>query len=122
LTDKELKKLAAEIIAELPEEFRSRVENLEIVVEKRPKKSLLRSLDLDPECDTLFGLYQGVPLPERSATHPPILPDKITLFSEPLIECFPDPDEFRHQLRLTIVHELAHYFGMDEDEIDDLGY
>jgi predicted Zn-dependent protease with MMP-like domain len=122
LTDKEIKKLAAEIIAELPEEFRSRVENLEIVVEKRPTKSLLRSLDLDPEDDTLFGLYQGVPLPERSATNPPILPDKITLFSEPLIECFPDPDEFRHELKLTIIHELAHYFGMDEDEIDDLGY
>ena len=67
MTDKELKKLAAEIIAELPEEFRSRVENLDICVEKRPTRSLLRSLDLDPEYDTLFGLYQGVPLPERSA-------------------------------------------------------
>jgi predicted Zn-dependent protease with MMP-like domain len=96
--------------------------NLEIVVEKRPSAGLLRAEGLDPRQDTLYGLYQGVPLPDRSAFDPPILPDKITIFSEPLLEDFPDPEELREQIRLTVLHEIAHYFGMDEEEIEDLGY
>ena len=83
---------------------------------------MLREEDLDPRYDTLYGIYQGVPLPERSVLDPPLLPDKITIFSEPLLEDFPDPDDLREQIRLTVLHEIAHYFGMDEDEIEELGY
>ncbi|HEX9444033.1 MAG TPA: metallopeptidase family protein, partial [Candidatus Binatia bacterium] len=99
-----------------------RLHNLEIVVEKKATRSQLREIGLDPARDVLYGLYQGVPLPERSVFQPPLLPDKITLFSEPLIRDFPDPAELRRQIRRTVVHEVAHYFGMDDDEIDDLGY
>jgi predicted Zn-dependent protease with MMP-like domain len=106
----------------LPKQFRDGLRNLEIVVEKRPSVDLLRAEGLDPRHDTLYGLYQGVPLPDRSAFDPPILPDKITIFAEPLLEDFPDPAELREEIRLTVLHEIAHFFGMDEDEIEDLGY
>lgn len=82
----------------------------------------MKTLGLDPDRYTLYGLYEGTPLPERSATHPPLLPDKITIFSGPLMTDFPDPDDLREQLRETLLHEIAHYFGMDEGEIRDLGY
>jgi predicted Zn-dependent protease with MMP-like domain len=106
----------------LPEEFRRRIHNVEIVVEKRPSKRRLREMDLDPEEDVLYGLYEGVPLSERSVSNPPLLPDKITIFSEPLTRDFPDATERRSQIHLTVLHEIAHYFGMDDEEIEDLGY
>jgi predicted Zn-dependent protease with MMP-like domain len=122
LNDKELRKEAARVLDELPEEFREKLHNIEIVVQKRPSKHQLAEMDLDTHEDVLYGLYEGVPLPDRSALDPPILPDKITLFSEPLLSDFPDPDELREQIRLTLIHEIGHYFGMDDDEIEKLGY
>jgi predicted Zn-dependent protease with MMP-like domain len=119
---KEIKKEVVQVLNRLPEKFRSRLHNLEIVVGKRPKKSHLKAMGLDAENDVLYGLYEGTPLAERSALNPPLLPDKITIFSEPLARDFPDPTELRRQIRLTVLHEIAHYFGMDEEEIDDLGY
>ena len=110
------------VIDRLPREFREQLRNVEIVVEKRPSKELLRAEGLDPREDTLYGLYQGTPLPDRSALDPPVLPDKITIFAESLLEDFPNPDELREEIRLTVLHEIAHYFGMDEEEIEDLGY
>lgn len=122
LDEKELKREIARILNRIPAEFRLRLENVAIIVEKRPEKNQLKSLGLDPRRHTLYGLYEGTPLPERSAIYPPLLPDKITIFSEPLMLDFPDPDELREQLRATLLHEIAHYFGMDESEIRHLGY
>jgi predicted Zn-dependent protease with MMP-like domain len=122
LTHHEIRREVVRVLDRLPKRFRDGLHNLEIVVEKRPSAGLLRAEGLDPRQDTLYGLYQGVPLPDRSAFDPPILPDKITIFSEPLLEDFPDPEELREQIRLTVLHEIAHYFGMDEEEIEDLGY
>lgn len=110
------------MLERLPKEFRSRLENVAIVIERRPKKSQLRAMGLDPRRDVLYGLYEGTPLSERSALHPPLLPDKITIFSEPLLRDFSHPAELRNQIRLTVLHEIAHYFGMDEEEIEKLGY
>jgi predicted Zn-dependent protease with MMP-like domain len=110
------------ILDRLPKRYRDGLRNIEIVVEKRPSAELLRAEGLDPRRDTLYGLYQGVPLPERSQFDPPMLPDKITIFSEPLLKDFSDPEELRAEIRLTVLHEIAHYFGMDEDGIEDLGY
>lgn len=98
------------------------MDNIEIVVQKRPTKNQLRTMGVDPHEVTIYGLYEGVPLPERSTIFPPVLPDKITIFSEPLLRDYPDPVELCEQIRLTIIHEIAHYFGMDDDEIDKLGY
>jgi predicted Zn-dependent protease with MMP-like domain len=122
LNDRDIKKEAARALNDLPEEFRDRMNNVEIVVERKPTKRQLLEAGLDPRRDTLYGLYHGTPLPERSVFYPPILPDKITIFAEPLMRDFPDPDDLRRQIRVTVVHEIAHYFGMDDDEIEKLGY
>lgn len=122
LNDKELREEAARVLDELPEEFRRQLHNIEIVVQKRPSKHQLAEMDLESDEEVIYGLYEGVPLPDRSTFDPPILPDKITLFSEPLRSDFPDPDEMREQIRLTVIHEIGHYFGLDDDEIEKLGY
>ena len=77
---------------------------------------------LDPRNDTLYGLYEGIPLPERSVLNSFMLPDKITIFAEPLLRDFPNPSELREQIRITVLHEIAHYFGIEEEEIEELGY
>lgn len=110
------------IIDRLPSQFRDRLENLEIVVDDYPTRELLIETGMDPETDALYGLYQGVPLPERSSLDPPLLPDKITLFAEVLRRDFPRPQDLKDEIRVTVLHELAHYFGMEEEAIEDLGY
>jgi predicted Zn-dependent protease with MMP-like domain len=119
---REIRKEVARVIDRLPRAFREQLVNVEFVVENRPSGELLRAEGLDPREDSLYGIYQGVPLPDRSALDPPLLPDKITIFAEPLLEDFPNPEELREEIRLTVLHEIAHYFGMDEEEIEDLGY
>ena len=118
----EIRKEVARVLDKLPRQFRRQLHNVEVVIEERPDEDLLLEAGLDPRHDTLYGLYQGVPLSERSSVYPPILPDKITIFSEPLRRDFPDPDDLREQIRTTLLHEIAHYFGFDDDEIDKLGY
>jgi predicted Zn-dependent protease with MMP-like domain len=122
LNYQDIRKEVARVIDKLPRRYREQLRNVEFIVEERPSAELLRAEGLDPRYDTLYGIYQGVPLPERSALDPPLLPDKITIFAEPLLKDFPDPEELREEIRLTVLHEIAHYFGMDEEEIEDLGY
>lgn len=69
----------------------------------------------------LLGLYEGVPLPERRSGDP-IQPDVITIYREPLERLYPEPDELREQIRVTVLHELAHYFGIGEERLRELGY
>lgn len=97
-------------IASLPPELREAVLNVDISVEDE--------LAGDPDC---FGLYEGVPLPERG-DWAGAMPDRIRIFRLPLVESFPDPDELEREIRITVLHELAHYFGIDEDRLEDLGY
>ena len=85
----------------LPEELQAGLENLAVVVE-----------EVDPDDPDLFGLWQSEPY----------LPDKITIFRRPLVEAFPDPAELEAEIRITVLHELAHAFGIDEDRLDELGY
>jgi predicted Zn-dependent protease with MMP-like domain len=118
----QIRKVVAQVLDRLPRQFREQLRNVEFVVERRPSAELLRSKGLDPRMDTLYGLYQGVPLPDRSSLDPPLLPDKISIFAEPLLRDFTDPEELRDEIRLTVLHEIAHYFGMDEEEVEDLGY
>ena len=86
---------------ELPPELAKALKNVAVVVE-----------DEDPDDPDLFGLWE-------SAEY---LPDKITIFRKPLVEAFPDPRELEEEIRITVLHELAHYFGIDEDRLEDLGY
>ena len=94
----------------LPEHLASALQNIAVVVE-----------DEHPEDPDLFGLYHGVPLPERGDMGG-MLPDKISIYRVPLEETFSDPEELRKEIRITVLHELAHYFGLDEERIAELGY
>jgi predicted Zn-dependent protease with MMP-like domain len=94
----------------LPAELRSAVQNIEIVIE-----------DENPDDPDLFGLYEGVPLPERG-DWAGTLPDRIAIYRLPLEESFADSDELVREIRITVMHELGHYFGMDEDQLTELGY
>ena len=100
----------AAALDELPAEIAAALVNVAVVVE-----------DEHPEDPDLFGLYQGIPLPERG-DDAGLLPDKISIYRIPLEESFPEPDELREEIRITVLHELGHYFGLDEDRIAELGY
>ncbi|HEY1369814.1 MAG TPA: metallopeptidase family protein [Gaiellaceae bacterium] len=97
-------------LVSLPQELRDAIRNVEISVE-----------DEHPEDPDLFGLYEGVPLPERG-DWAGSLPDRIRIFRLPLEESFDDPAELEDEIRITVLHELAHYFGIDEDRLEELGY
>jgi predicted Zn-dependent protease with MMP-like domain len=114
--------LVEEELNELPEAFASRLGNVQIVVEDSPMPALLRSVGLKPGRDTLFGYYDGVPLSERRFDESGLLPDRILIFYKPLVRTFRTPRRIRRQVRITLVHEIAHFLGMDDDIIDDLGY
>jgi predicted Zn-dependent protease with MMP-like domain len=109
--------LVEEAVVEIPEPFRGHLENVEIVIEDSPSQSLLREMGLDPRRDTLFGLYQGVPLTERGANHAMVLPDRITIFYRPLVRSFSAPSALRREVRRTVIHEIGHFFGLDEEQI-----
>jgi len=95
---------------ELPSHIAAALKNVAVVVENE-----------NPEDPDLFGLYHGVPLPERGDVSG-LLPDKISIYRIPLEESFPDPEELQEEIRITVLHELAHYFGLDEERIAELGY
>jgi predicted Zn-dependent protease with MMP-like domain len=85
----------------LPPDIRAGLENVAVVVE-----------DEHPEDPDLLGLFE----------YEPYLPAKVTIYRLPLEESFSDPDELEHEIRITVLHELAHYFGIEEDRLDELGY
>lgn len=105
----------------LPPAFREALDNVAVVVEEWPPDWLLDELGIPPE-DTLYGFYHGVPLPERSIHDSGNLPDKISIFRGPLEEDFPDRGELWREIRVTLLHEIGHYFGMDEEDLSRLGY
>jgi predicted Zn-dependent protease with MMP-like domain len=95
---------------ELPPHLAAALKNVAVVVE-----------DENADDPDLYGLYHGVPLPERGDMAG-MLPDTISIYRIPLEESFPDPNELREEIRITVLHELAHYFGLDEERIAELGY
>jgi predicted Zn-dependent protease with MMP-like domain len=103
----------------LPPELSELLDNVAIVVEDWPDHSALNASE-GPD-DTLYGLYEGVPLTERGAGYYGVLPDKITIFRGPLERDF-GPGELEEQIRITVVHEVAHYFGFDEERLEELGW
>jgi predicted Zn-dependent protease with MMP-like domain len=116
------REIVSEALDEIPEPFLSRLENVQVVVEDDPSPALLRSMGLDPEEDTIFGLYEGVPLDERDSFEPMSLPDKITIYYRSLIEACRSEKELRREIRKTVIHELGHFFGFDDDDLEHEGY
>lgn len=94
----------------LPPHLAAALDNVAVVIE-----------DEHPDDPDLYGLYEGIPLPERGDMAG-TLPDRITIFRLPLEDEFSDPHELEREIRITVLHELGHYFGLDEDRLAELGY
>ena len=103
----------------LPSPYRDWLANVDVVIERRPRLHQLRHAGVDLD-ETLFGLYEGIPLTERASDYGMVLPDKITIFQEPLEQTFSDDEELVAEVRNTVLHELAHHFGISDEELDRL--
>ncbi len=111
--------LAFAALDDLPAQIRGWLENVEVVVEDWPTRDQLRSAGV-PRHETLFGLYEGVPLTERASDYGMVLPDKVTLFRGPILDACESPAEVADEVRRTVIHELAHHFGIDDDRLVEL--
>jgi predicted Zn-dependent protease with MMP-like domain len=111
--------LVADALAGIPPQFREALANLAISVESEPAPALLRDMDIEPP-DTLLGLYQGTPLTERGASYGNALPDRILLFQGPLERASEDEDDLIVAIGETLIHEIGHYFGLSEEEIEEI--
>jgi predicted Zn-dependent protease with MMP-like domain len=109
--------LVADALAGIPRRFRDAMQNITIAVEAEPSPDLLREMDIEPP-DTLFGLYQGTPLTERPWGHGNALPDRILLFQGPHEREAEDEDDLVASIAETLIHEIGHYFGLSEEEIE----
>lgn len=113
--------IVARALDGLPEEVLAAMSNVEVTIEDEPSDDVREDFGLE-EDETLFGIYQGTPLTDRGVADEPLLPDRIILYQVPLEESFSRTEELIEEIRRTVVHEVAHYLGMDEDRIGELGY
>lgn len=100
----------------LPEWVRNALDNIEVLVIDDPDE------DQDPEGQGLLGLYTGLPLTERGVDYAGELPDVIYIFRRPHLALGLPPDELRNEIARTLIHEIAHYFGIDDEHLDDIGW
>lgn len=113
--------LVDEAIESIPEPLLRYMENVEILVQEWPTQAQRHSVDLDDGA-LLLGLYEGVPLTERTSHYGLVLPDKITIFRRPILMVTPrEDDAIRSQIRRTVLHEIAHHFGISDNRLHELG-
>src|SRR5690606_29503089 len=104
---------------ELPEEYTSRLNNVLITYEDQPSAEQRVKLQLRGN-ESLFGLYEGIPLTKRGGGYNMVLPDKITIFKLPMLYASHDEESLKAQVKHTLWHEIAHYFGLDHDRIHEI--
>jgi predicted Zn-dependent protease with MMP-like domain len=109
----------AEALATIPRQFRDAMHNIAIVVEDEPSDELLDEMEIDPP-DTLFGLYQGIPLTERTTSYGNTLPDRVLIFQGPHERETVDEEDLINCIGETLIHEIGHYFGLSEEEIEEI--
>jgi predicted Zn-dependent protease with MMP-like domain len=119
MTRAAFERLVAEAVTLIPLRFRREMKNLALVVEDEPSPATLQEMEIEPP-DSLYGLYQGTPLTERTWGWGNNLPDQITLFQKPIEEDCEDDDEVRAVIGETLIHEVGHYFGLSEAEIEEI--
>jgi predicted Zn-dependent protease with MMP-like domain len=116
----EFEQLVIETLDSLPEDIRQMLDNVEVTVANRPTLHDLEGAGLRPG-QLLFGLYQGVPLTRRTSHYGLILPDKITIYQKPIEQVRRTRSAVRAQVRRTVLHELAHHFGLSDERLRELG-
>ena len=108
--------LASEALDELPEVFRGRLENVDIIVESRPSGDILKERGVSRN-DTLLGLYHGIPLKHRGTGYSSVLPDVITIYQEPIESICTNESDIKQKITDVLMHEIGHHFGMSEEEL-----
>jgi predicted Zn-dependent protease with MMP-like domain len=114
------RRLVALALDSIPEELANRMENVEIIARSRPTPEELHAAGIGPR-GLLLGLYQGQPLTVRSSYYGSTLPDRIFIFQEPIEAVCRDDEEVVRQVRKTVLHEIAHHFGIDDDRLHEIG-
>ncbi len=112
-------RLVDRALASIPDPYHAALTEVAIVIEDGPSAEQLRENDLEP-WESMYGLYEGVPRTDYAAEWA-ASPNRITLFRRPLEEDYPDPAELEDEVRMTVLHELAHHLGIDDDRLDELG-
>lgn len=113
-------RLIHQALRDVPPPFREHLREIDIVVKRRPSHADLAEAELAPE-ESMYGFYRGVPLTERGGGYNLVAPDVIDVYQEPLEEDFPDEAELIAEIRATVLHELGHFFGIDDDRLGELG-
>ena len=121
LTTEAFDRIIEQAIARIPEEIRRHLDKVLISVQKRPSHAMLEELGFDPD-ETLFGVFYGVPMTERNPSDPPLYPDIIYIFQEPLEEFCISRAELIEEIEITVVHEIAHFVGFSDADLEALGY
>jgi predicted Zn-dependent protease with MMP-like domain len=119
LSRREFEKLVERALTRLPGRFRERIENVAVVVEDWADDDTLAEMEIEPP-DTLYGLYRGTDLTRRDSFYGGVLPDTITIYQGPIEEDCDSREEMEGLIRDTVVHEVGHYFGLDDDRLEEL--
>jgi predicted Zn-dependent protease with MMP-like domain len=121
LSEKAFDKAVRRAIRRIPEEIRQHLDNTMITVRKRPSRNMLVSMNLPPDQMPL-GVFWGASRLDQSETYPSLYPNTIFIFQEPLEDLCETIGELEEQIEITVVHEIAHFLGMDEERLHELGY
>ena len=112
--------LVQQALKDLPDPVQAMLDNVAVIVQDEPTGEQLNGMSSADDGE-LFGLYQGIPLAQRDSNYSLVTPDRITIFQGPLERAFATREEIREQVRLTVLHELAHHLGFDEDQLEGMG-
>ena len=119
MTRAEFERLVESALRKLPRPFREKIANVAGVVEDWADEDTLREMDIEPP-DTLYGLYRGIDLTRRDSSYGNVLPDTIHIYQGPIEEDCGDADEMAELVRDVVIHELGHYFGLDDETMEDI--
>jgi predicted Zn-dependent protease with MMP-like domain len=117
MTRRQFEALVERALRRLPRKFRDKLANIAVVVEDWPDDETLADLGIEPP-DTLYGLYRGVDLTHRDSGYGNVLPDTVTIYQGPIEEDCADEEEMADLVRETVIHELGHYFGLDDETME----
>jgi len=117
MTRRQFEALVERALRRLPRKFKDKLANIAVVVEAWPEDATLAELGIEPP-DTLYGLYRGVDLTRRDSSYGNVLPDTVTIYQGPIEEDCVDEEEMAELVRETVVHELGHYFGLDDETME----
>ncbi len=119
MTRKEFEDLVESALRKLPRPFKEKLRNIAVVVEDWADEQTLQDVGVEPP-DTLYGLYRGVDLTRRDSSYGNVLPDTIHIYQGPIEEDCADPEEMAELVRDVVVHEVGHYFGLDDETMEDI--